>query len=178
MQFDVRADISQAVQFLNDLQRQIIPAATARALDRTATNARTEAIKTIREETGLPTTLIRDRLQIRGATRDRLVATITALKAAPNLARFQARQTKQGVSANAWRKRRVYPKTFLGNAGRTVFKRIGKARLPIAPVYGPSVPRTFLQKRAQQAIERAVESRFQHNFEDAIAGQLARRGLR
>jgi len=178
VQYDIRVNIADAIRELNLLHREIIPAATARALDRTAQNARTVAIKTIREETGLPAKLIRDRLRIRGANRNRLEAIITALKAAPNLSNFQARQTKRGVSAKAWNKRKVYPRTFIANNGRTVFKRVGKARLPIEPVYGPSVPRTFMQRRAQQAMEATIESRFRFNFDAAVQGLLIRRGLR
>jgi hypothetical protein len=177
LQFDVRADIREATKFLTDVQRQVIPAATARALDRTASNAKTVAVKTIVTETGLPTSLVRDRLTIRGANRNRLEATLTANPAAPNLIRFNARQTKQGVSANAWRKRRVYPGTFIANQGRTVFKRVGKNRLPIKPIHGPSVPRTFIQREAQRAIEAIIAGRFVVNFESAIAGLLKRRGL-
>lgn len=177
MQFDVRVDIAEATKFLTDLQRQVIPAATARALDRTLVNVRTATVKTIVAETGLPATLVRDRLTIRGANRARLEAILTANPAAPNLARFQARQTKRGVSANAWRKRRIYPGTFLGNQERTVFKRIGKARLPIKPIHGPSVPRTFLQRKAQEQIDLIIRGRFVVNFDSAIEGLLKRRGL-
>jgi hypothetical protein len=177
MQYDVRCDIAQATKFLTDLQRQVIPAAVARALDRTISNAKTAAVQTIVAETGLPAKLVRDRLTIRGANRNRLEAILTANPAAPNLARFQARQTKRGVSANAWRKRRIYPGTFLANDNRTVFKRVGKARLPIKPIHGPSVPRTFLQRKAQEQIDRILKSRFAFNFDSAIEGLLKRRGL-
>ncbi len=55
-----------------------------------------------------------------------------------------------------------------------MFKRTGKARLPIQSVYGPSVPRTFIRDETMTAITGTIETRFPLEFSRAFAA-LARR---
>ena len=174
----VKVDITGALKFLKVHLPRDVDSAAARALTRTAASARKSAVATIKEQTSLPPKFIRDRLKIRGATGNNLTATITAMPGAPNLARYTARQTKQGVTAKAWKQRKLYRGAFIGNKGRTVFTRVGEARLPIKPLYGPSVRRTFMQDVAQQAMREAIEREFPKHFQSALAGILARRGYR
>lgn len=166
-QIDVRADIAKALRDVDALQRNVTRAASA-ALNRVGTTARAVAAREISAETGLKVSEVKDRLPTVRANRDSLEVIITAKPWAPNLIRFAARQTKRGVSANAWRSRKVYRSTFIANKGRTVFKRTGPARLPIAPVYGPSVPRTFIRDRTTGAIRRTVAQRFPIEFDRAL----------
>lgn len=168
MQIKVNVDVEGALKGLDDLEREYAPRATVAALNKVGVTARTEAARQISAETGLPVSQVKKYVPLVKANKWTLSAVISALPWAPNLARFSARQTKQGVSANAWRQRKIYRGTFLGNQGRTAFKRVGKARLPIEPVHGPSVPRTFIGEKTQAAIQRVVRERFALEFSRAL----------
>jgi hypothetical protein len=176
MEVSVKGDVDAVLKDLGSLSLRV-DIAIAQALNRTAARAKTQAVRTIAKESGIQQKAVRDRIAIRKASSYALHAIISAEPYAPNLIRYSARQTKRGVSANAWRKRRIYPRTFIANQGRTVFKRIGKARLPIRPVYGPSIPRTFMQRVTNEAMTQAVRERFPVEFTRALNLQLRRRGL-
>ena len=164
MKFDVRGDIASARRQFRGKEKQINMAA-ARAINRAMTTVRSVATKEIARHTGItPQRAIRDRLHIRKATPNYLIGEIGAERYTPNLARFAARQTKRGVSATAWRKRKVYPRTFLGNQGRTVFKRVGKRRLPIRPVWGPKMHAAFVEREVRRAMDAVARERFRTEF--------------
>jgi hypothetical protein len=121
--FDVSVDIRAAMAALTEVQRKVIPQAAASALNRVATSARRVAIDTIRKETNIKAAAVRKYVTTKKASKSILTAEIRASKYAPNLINFGARQTKKGVSANAWSKRKIYRGAFIGNKGRTVFIR-------------------------------------------------------
>jgi len=123
IQFDVSVDIKAAMAALNEVQRKVIPQAASSALNRVATSARRVAIDTIRKETNIKAAAVRKYVTTKKASKSMLTAEIRASKYAPNLINFGARQTKKGVSANAWAKRKIYRGAFIGNKGRTVFIR-------------------------------------------------------
>jgi hypothetical protein len=121
--FDVSLDIKNAMKALNEVQRAVIPQAASAALNRVATSARRVAVDTIRKETNIKAGAVRKYVTVSKSNKSTLTATIRASKYAPNLINFGARETKKGVSANAWSKRKIYRGAFIGNKGRTVFIR-------------------------------------------------------
>ena len=164
IRFDVRGDIASARRQFAGKEKQINLAA-ARAINRALTTVRSVATKEIVKRTGIkPQRAVRDRLHIRKATPNRLIGEVGAERYTPNLARFGARQTKRGVSATAWSKRKVYPRTFIGNQGRTVFKRLGANRLPIRPVWGPRMHMAFVEREVRRAMDAVARSRFITEF--------------
>lgn len=168
----VKRDVSSVRAQFASLGRQLDRAA-ARALNRAAQAARTVAVRQISRDTGIrPQKAVRDRLPLRQAHQNRLIAEIGAQAYTPNLARFQARQTKKGVSAAAWGKRKTYRGTFIANQGRTVFKREGKARLPIKPVHGPRLAKAFVARHVTAAMNEAAGPAFRRTLKH----ELARRG--
>lgn len=174
LQISVAVDIRSAVGFLDSLTRDVNRAAVA-ALNRTATTARAVAAREISKETSLPVNEVRKRVPLIRANKATLTAQIKAEPYAPNLIRYGARETKQGVSAKAWGKRKIYRGTFIGNKGRTVFTRVGKSRLPIKAVFGPSVRREFIRDHTLSAIKRTVADRFPIEFNRAMRARLPRR---
>jgi hypothetical protein len=175
VKIDISVDVDKAMRQLTEIEKNLVPKATAAALNKIGVTARTEAAREIARATGLKVSEVKNRVPLIRATKTRLIAILSALPFAPNLARFKARQTKQGVSAHAWGRRKIYRGTFLANKGRTVFRRMGKRRLPIAPVHGPSVPRTFMAAKTQAAIRRVVTERFKLEFDRALAQFLRMR---
>jgi len=156
----VKHDVDAVRRQFGALGRQIDLAAS-RALNRAISSARTVAVRELSRSTGIrPQAAIRDRLPIKKASPNRLAAEIGVHAYTPNLARFAARQTKSGVSAAAWGKRRIYRGTFLANQGRTVFKRVSKARLPIAPVHGPRLAKEFVDPAITRAMNKVAGERW------------------
>ena len=174
IEVDVRLNIAEVKRMLGSQLKAEIDKAVPTTLNRVASSTRTVAVREINKITGLKGASIRERLAIQRATRALPEARIIAKKYAPNLINFQARQTKRGVSANAWRKRKVYTGAFIANQGRTVFTRVGAARLPIKALKGPSVPRTFMQDAVDSAMRKTINERWPVEFERQVAFRIGR----
>ena len=179
MEIDVKVDIKEVTRELNRLQRSVIPAATKAALNKTASQVSTVAKRDIAKTVGLPQKTIAPSFKVFKSSIQSLRATVEASGKALNLIRFKAKQTRRGVTAKAWGKRKLYPGTFIANQGRTVFKRSSVGghrvkRLPIEPVHGPSVPREFIRARVQRAMQQVVSTKFPKIFRDQIKYKLSK----
>jgi hypothetical protein len=169
---DIRFDTKDVERELNRWQREVIPKAAAAALNKVAATIEVQTAREISKTTGMGVRTIKEKIAVHRAGPAHLIASIEGFAHAPNLIRYGARQTKQGVSANAWNKRKIYKHTFIANQGRTVFARVGKARLPIKPIYGPSVRKEF--ERARALMKTVAEQRWGIEFERAVRLYLAR----
>ncbi|MGH9818053.1 MAG: phage tail protein, partial [Candidatus Acidiferrales bacterium] len=58
LKISVKSDIERALARLNALERQVVPTAAARALNKTAAQARTEAARLIKARYQIPTRAI------------------------------------------------------------------------------------------------------------------------
>lgn len=164
LKFSVQSDIARVRAQIAGKDRQINLAAS-RAINRALDSARSAATKALSKSTGIkPQRAIRDKLRVSPADPNRLIGAIGVEAWTPNLIRFNARQTKRGVSASAWEKRKVYPRTFIGNKGRTVFKRVGKNRLPIKAVHGPRLHVESAKAEIRKAMDAVARPRFRKEF--------------
>jgi hypothetical protein len=77
-------------------------------------------------------------------------------------------------------KRGAGPKTidgvFVGNKGRTVFRRIGKGRLPIEPVQVIDVPQMFRSRKVSQRVMDRINRELPVEIQRAVRATLARIG--
>jgi hypothetical protein len=170
-------DFSGAFREITNLEKAVLPQAATAALNRVAASARTQAVRVIGAESSLKQADVRPHVTLTKATRTRLEAVINAQPWSPNLIRYQARQVKAGVSARAWGQRKVYKGAFIGNKGRTVFKRATKERLPLKALHGPSVPKEFVATKTRSAMDAKIKERFVPEFESALRQFLrTRRG--
>ncbi len=190
--FSVKGDVKEVTRYLNSLERKVVPAATVSALNKTISGVRTESSREIKKETGLKSGYIKKRLKIVRARRGRYTAKINALPGAPNLIEFvrvgrqlmgrPGKRTKRsregGVRAKAWNKSKVYKGSFIGsgkNSGKPlVYVRTGKGRYPIKALHGPSVPRTFMQRKVERVMEKEARRRFRKNFTHEIRWRISR----
>jgi hypothetical protein len=152
LEFNFKGDLKEIERHMDKVQRRAVPKAATRALNKVIGNARTEAIKKIIKHASLTGKVIRPYMGIKKATWGHLVAHLTVSKFTPNLIRFKAIQTKQGVKATPWKKRKLHRGAFIANKNKTVFKRVGKSRTPIVPVFGPSLINEFKRDEVQTAI--------------------------
>lgn len=165
LNISVKADIDSAKAQLLYLQNTTVGQAAAHALNRTAQQVRSAAVKEVAQRTGVKQKDVRRVLDITvRATPARLTAVVQATGRTWNLIRLGARQVAKGVSYSAWGKRQLAAGAFLANKGRTVFRRVGKIRLPIEPLYGPSIPRSMASKAVEDAMRSIIGDRWPINF--------------
>lgn len=147
--FSVKIDMSAWADALKRLKDKAITA-QVRAINRSASTARTGMTRLIAADMGLKAGTVRDRIVIRQAGRGLLSATLTAnLKRIP-LIDFGARGPEpsrgKGSGVTAKTSTRSYPHAFIAtmrSGHRGVFQRKGSSRLPISELRGASVGEVF-----------------------------------
>lgn len=172
----VKADIASARAQLLYLQNTTVGKAAAHALNRTAGQVRSAAVKAVAQRTGVKQKDVRRAMRITvRATPTGLTAVIQATGRTWNLIRLGARQVAKGVSYRAWGRRHLAEGAFIANKGRTVFQRMPgeymrnrkgetKHSEAIEPVYGPSIPRSMASKAVGDLMRRIIGERWPINF--------------
>jgi Prophage minor tail protein Z (GPZ) len=170
---DIRADVDRAVRSLTELQRTVIPAATARALNKTAAQAKTQAGREIRQRYNIGTRFLGRQISVIRATKTSLMAIVRPLGRKFPVYAFQARQTRAGVRVQIKRGApKVIAHAFIARtrsghvgvfargvyAGRSFLHQ--RPRLPITELYTVGVPQAFGAKVVIEALERKVKQRF------------------
>jgi hypothetical protein len=150
--------------------------ALRRTLNRTIRSVTTLTLRRLSAETGLTQKRLREYVTETKADYASLSASTRVRPHTFNIASLPAsRQTKRGVSSSAWGKRKVYPHTFLIQGGKTAMVRVGKARYPIRPVYGPRIHAEFVKLDDELKLE--VQARFNATLRHELAFALGRVGL-
>jgi len=93
--------------------------ATVLALNKVGATVRARVIRELRDRFGLQRASVANRLKMRKAHGDSLRVDVVAHPSAPSIAAYSGRQTRDGVLSRAWRRARVYPRTFIPK-GRSV----------------------------------------------------------
>lgn len=176
LDLDVTADVREVERMFRRMPK-VVDRASVRSLNRTNDQVGTIARRLIAKEMGLPVKAVRAGMFKIRASRKKLSASTVAKGRPLNLIRFNARQTKRGVSANAWGKRKIYKGLFIANQGRTVFKRTSKQRLPIRSRWGPSIPKTMLENAIVKAMAQTAATQWQKNFARDLQFYLNRERL-
>lgn len=161
---DVSLDVKAMKRGLNRLERREIPKAASFALNRAAAKAKTEASKHIAKVTSLKSGQVKQAISIQKAGPFNLVAFVKAVGGKLNLKKFNATQTRKGVTAKVWGKRQLFKGAFIVN-DRYVAKRIGRRRLPIKALFGPGVTHEFLKGVTVEMMKRFGAETFKKNFE-------------
>ena len=164
--------------------------AVVRALNKTATTARAEAAREIRDVGyGLKIAAIKNAISIRRASDTELRAAVRARGRPTPLGKYGARQTKAGVSVAVLNGRKIIKGAFIatmksghhgvyvrvdsaagrkfGGNGRKGFKITrGRTRkhdrhgLPIDELFGPGIPQAFVNDTVQAALTAVIRERF------------------
>jgi hypothetical protein len=141
---------------LSSLQGEIFAGAVSRALNRAGDSATTQLGRELSAQTGMGVRAVRENVSTKPSRPDELSYVITVEGGPQPLSEFSPRQTRRGVSAAPWRQRRTFPGTFVRPGG--VIKRVGKARLPIKALWGPSLAREVTRGDAKEvAMAAAME---------------------
>jgi hypothetical protein len=159
-----------------------IPRAAARAINRAAYTARTEAGRKVREIYRIKHSDVIKTIRIYGADERDLSATVISRGHTIPLYRFKV--TPRSVQPK--RKKPIYASVKKGQGGPIksafvarmkngyigVFKRVGKLRLPIEGLYGPSVPQMIGSNNVSRWVEEkaleTLDKRIEHEIEQAV----------
>jgi hypothetical protein len=97
---------------------------------------------------------------------------------------FDARQTKRGVTARAWGKRRLYAGTFfVPTLGNQVFRRIegektARGNPKVRKLFGPAVPNELVRGESEDMIDKLVAEqypkRLDYELNKALTGMRER----
>ncbi len=191
IKMSVRADLTAVRGQLRRLEKGMREQAIASALNRTAEMAKTAATRDITRDINLQAAYVRSRIQIRRASARSGVLEVTLSspgKRSANLIRFAERRVtlaegrrrvKEGKVGVYVKVRRngswtLIPGAFIGNKGRTVFRRVGKSRLPIEALQSIDVPQAMFSDIGVTNLKRAVATifpkRLAHEIDRLIKG--------
>ena len=173
MKLSISTNFPDVQRELDRLQKDVGAQATARAINRTMEQAKTAMSREIRGEFNISASKVNQSLRItRASFRDGLYRITAALESPTkrgrslNLINFAARQTAKGVTVNIKRGggRKLLAGAFIANEGRTVFRRVGKARLPIQALQTIDVAQMFNTQRINSKVVSFMQSKFPEIF--------------
>ena len=178
---DIKLDVKDVKRYLNKVQHTAVDKAAARSINRTASKVQTISRREVAAQIGLPQKKFKKNLSISvKANQKKLFAQVAAKGkefnliewVTPGKKKVGAFRKKQGVIAKPYRKKKEYKGAFIGrgkSSGKLlVFKRIGQKRSSIKAMYGPSVPKTFIQKEIVKSMQKVAgktwKKEFDHNL--------------
>jgi hypothetical protein len=173
IRMSVRADLNAVRDQLRRLEKGVREKAIAAALNRTAEMAKTAAARDITGTFNLQARYVKDRIRIRRASaRSGVLEVVLSSpgKRSANLIRYAEtrptaakirKRAKSGTLGVYVKIRRgdsykLVKGAFIGNQGRTVFRRVGKARLPIESLQAIDVPQAMFSDIGVTNLKRAV----------------------
>lgn len=128
------------------------------AVNDTGDRARTQVVRSLAKQMGLPYGTVREKLRTRVANKSALLYQLETTGGFMSLRSFDPQERKRGVSARPWGTRRVFRSTFIVRSlGGQVFRRTTSARFPIQKLWGPAMPVEMLRDNVPKDWETAVQ---------------------
>jgi hypothetical protein len=141
--FNITQDLTDMTRHLRGIEREVIPKASVRTINDVGNKARTQARKNLAKTMGVKQKRIKTALKTIRAKPARPVYEFQGTGKPIALIHFKGKALKSGVVASPFGKKKKYKAAFItpvpgGHKG--IYKRKGRARLPIKEYWGPSVP--------------------------------------
>ena len=194
MKLSIRTNFPAVTTAMATMREDIARQALARAMNRTLDQARTRMQREITSEFNVSAGYVRERLTVRRAFAGGRIEISAELiggkgkKRAANIIAFversvtlaQARKRAKDGTLQVLRVKvkrgstKPLPGAFIGNKGRTVFRRVGKKRLPIEPVQTIDVAQMFNTRRINEVVLATINARLPEIFEREAAFYLQR----
>lgn len=187
MQINVTTNFPEVSRRLSELQDGVRGAALSSAINKTLDQAKTAMVRGITAEFNVKAAYVRERLRVvraskkgglfsiegslrGGSDRKRSANIIAFVEQSVSFAQAKKRRRDGTLGQLFVKVKRNGPKkplkgAFIGNKGRTVFQRVGKSRLPIAPVQVIDVGQMFNTKRINAAVIATMKAKFPEVFE-------------
>ncbi len=196
---DIKTNFPAVARKLQQLPTDVGNSAMRRALNRVIDTGKSQMVKRIAGEFNIKQAKVRERLYVGYATKSGSSIILRATLEAGNkqsgramnviwfLDRRRSPREARRAAKGGMRKqllfqfkRRGGPKqiqgAFIGNEGRTVFRRLSRARLPIAPVNVIDIPQMFNTIRLNEPVRKLMLERFEKEFAQQAAFFLSRIG--
>lgn len=194
MKLTISTNFPDVTTAMATMREDIARQALARAMNRTLDQARTRMQREITSEFNVSAGYVRERLTVRRAFAGSRIEISAELiggkgkKRAANIIAFversvtlaQARKRAKDGTLQVLRVKvkrgstKPLPGAFIGNKGRTVFRRVGKKRLPIEPVQTIDVAQMFNTRRINEVVLATINARLPEIFEREAAFYLQR----
>ena len=167
--------MKKAIRDIGNVPKKYVQKALVTSLNKMGKEVMTQAKRELKDATGLKAGTVAKKMTKDKARRNDETYTIRIKSRYLNLIKFNARQTKKGVSAKAWGKRKNYRGAFIGrgqNSGKElVFKKVRDSKR-IKAVYGASLPREFVRQDMEKIFNKKIKTRFPILFKNAIEFQM------
>ena len=176
MEVKVNSNFKKALRDIGNVPRKYVQKAMVTALNKVGTEVFTQAKRELKDATGLKVGVVAKGLAKDKARRGDETYTIRIKSRYKNVIEFGARQTKKGVSAKVWGKRRVYKHAFIAsgkNSGKQLV--FGKTRgnpKKLKALHGPSLPREFQRQDMESLFNKKIKTRFPILFKRAVEFHL------
>ena len=176
MEVKVKSNMKEALRNLGNVQKKYVQKALVTALNKVGAEVLTRAKRELRDATGLKAGVVAKGLKKDKARRGDEEYSIYIKSRYLNVIEFGARQTKRGVSANVWGKRKIYRGAFIGsgrNSGkRLVFKQAKDNPKRAEALHGASLPREFHRQDMEKIFKKKIKTRFPILFKRAVEFQM------
>lgn len=173
MKITVKHNFPEVQRQLDQLHQDLRGPVLARVVNRTMEQGQTRMAKEISTEFNIKSKEVKGRMRLlKASARNgafRVQATLEVIGKrgrSLNLINFDARKTKDGVSVKILRAggRKIVRGAFIANQGRTVFRRVGKPRLPIKALQTIDVEQMFNTKRVNRVVLQLLQEKFPEVF--------------
>lgn len=152
------------------LDGRTLTRAVVRAANRTLTGTRSEASKSLRKRVNLKASTIKDQMRTYKASTARPAARIEVPYRPISLKEYGARQNRRGLSVRVLKtggRKRIKSGFVASELGGHAFVRVGKERLPIRKLFGPT-----LQSQVEVVIPKLQEDYIDPTFEKRLEEQI------
>ena len=176
MEVKVNSNFKKALRDIGNVPRKYVQKAMVTALNKVGAEVVTQAKRELKEATGLKAGVVAKKIKKDKARRGDEEYSIFIKSRYLNVIEFGAKQTKKGVSANVWGKRKIYKGAFIGggrNSGkRLVFKKRTDNPKKIRALHGASLPREFHRQDMESIFKKKIKTRFPILFKRALEFHL------
>ena len=176
MEVKVKSNMKEALRNLGTVHKKYVQKALVTALNKVGAEVVTQAKKELAGATGLKQKVVNKKINKDQARRGDEEYSIFIKSRYLNVIEFGAKQTKKGVSANVWGKRKIYKGAFIGggrNSGkRLVFKKLKDDPKRIEALHGASLPREFHRQDMEKIFKKKIKTRFPILFKRAVEFQM------
>ena len=172
MEVKVNSNFKKALRDIGNVPRKYVQKAMVTALNKVGAEVVTQAKRELKDATGLKAGVVAKKIKKDKARKGDETYSIHIKSRYLNVIEFGARQTKKGVSAKVWGKRKVYRGAFIRsgrNSGKQlVFKKRKNTPKRIEALHGASLPREFERQDMAKIFNKKIKTRFPILFKRAL----------
>jgi len=172
MEVKVNSNFKKALRDIGNVPRKYVQKTMVTALNKAGAGVVTQAKRELKDATGLKAGVVAKKIKKDKARRGDEEYSIFIKSRYLNVIEFGARQTKRGVSAKVWGKRKIYRGAFIGggrNSGKQlVFKQAEDNPKRAVALHGASLPREFHRQDMEKIFKKKIKTRFPILFKRAV----------